>query len=47
MRLRIGHQHPQFWLILARFVDYYSLFWGPEVISMIDEPRARLRVGHK
>ena len=35
--LRVGHQHSQFWPILARFVDYYSLFWGPGVISMIDE----------
>ena len=47
MRLRVGHQHSQFWPILARFVDYNSRFWGPEVISTIDEPRARLRVGHK
>ena len=39
MRLRVGHQHSQFWLILARFMDYYSLFWGPGVISMIEEPR--------
>ena len=39
MRLHFGHQHLRFWPILARFVDYYSLFWGPEVISMIDEPR--------
>ena len=38
MRLRVGHQHSQFWLILARFMDYYSLFWGPGVISMINEP---------
>ena len=38
MRLRVGHQHWQFWPILARFVDYYSLFWGPGVISMINEP---------
>ena len=38
MRLRVGHQHSQFWPILARFVDYYSLFWGPGVISMINEP---------
>ena len=38
MRLRIGHQHWQFWPILARFVDYYSLFWGPGVISTINEP---------
>ena len=39
VRLRAGHQHSQFWLILARFVDYYSLLWGPRVISTIDEPR--------
>ena len=42
MRLRVGDQHLQFWLILARFVDYYSLFWGPEVISTIDEPQGAL-----
>ena len=38
MRLRVGHQHSQFWPILARFVVYYSLFWGPGVISTINEP---------
>ena len=38
MRLRVADQHSQFWLILARFVDYYSLFWGPGVISTINEP---------
>ena len=38
MRLRVGHQHSQLWPILARFVDYYSLFWGPGVISTINEP---------
>ena len=38
MRLRVGHQHSQFWPILARFVDYYSLFWGLRVISTINEP---------
>ena len=38
MRLRFGHQHSQIWPILARFVDYYLLFWGPGVISTIDEP---------
>ena len=42
MRLGVGHEHSQFWTILARFVDYYSLFWGPEVISMIDEPQGAL-----
>ena len=36
MRLRVGHQHSQFWPILARFMDY-SLFWGPGVISTINE----------
>ena len=24
--LRIGHQHSHFWPILARFLDYYSVF---------------------
>ena len=38
MRLRVGHQHWQFWPILARFVDDYSLFGIPGVISMINEP---------
>ena len=45
--LRVGHQHSQFWPILARFVDYCTLFGGPEVISTINEPRVRLRVGHQ
>ena len=39
MRLRVGHQHSQFWPILARFVDYYSLFWGPGVIFTFDKPQ--------
>ena len=34
----MGHQHLQFWPIMTRFVDYYSLFWGPGVISTINEP---------
>ena len=38
VRLRVGHQYSQFWLILARFVDYYSLFWGPGVMSTSNEP---------
>ena len=38
MRLRVGHEHSQLWPILARFVDYYSLFWGPRVICTINEP---------
>ena len=47
MHLRVGHQHSQFWPILARFVDYYSLFWGPGVSPTIDEPQVRLHVGHQ
>ena len=40
MCLRVSHKHSQFWPILARFMDYYSLFWGPGVI-------VRLCVGHQ
>ena len=42
VRLHVRRQHSQFWPILTRFVDYYSLFWGPEVISTIDEPQGAL-----
>ena len=38
-RLRVGHQHSQFWPILVRFMHYYSVFWGPRAISTIDDPR--------
>ena len=38
VRLRVSHQHSQFCPILACFVDYYSLFWGPRVIFTINEP---------
>jgi len=38
MRLRVGHQHWLFWPILARFMDYCSLFWGPRVITTINKP---------
>ena len=34
----VGREHSQFWPILAHFMDYYSLFWGPEVISMVNDP---------
>ena len=47
MRLCFGHLHSRFWPILASFVDYYSLFWGPGVISTINEHRVRLCVGHQ
>ncbi len=38
VRLRVGHPHWQFWPIVAHFMDYYSLFWGPGVVSMVNEP---------
>ena len=47
MHLHVGHQHWQFWPIQARFMDYYSLFWGPGVISTINEHWVRLCVGHQ
>ena len=28
VHLRVCHQHSQFWPILARFLDYYSVFWS-------------------
>ena len=42
VRLRVGHQHSQFWPILARFLDYYSPFLGPEAISIVVEPQGAL-----
>ena len=42
VRLCVGHQHSQFWRILAHFLDYYSPFWGPEAISIVIEPEGAL-----
>ena len=42
VRLRVGHQHLQFWPILARFVDYYSPFLGPGAIFLVDVPQCAL-----
>ena len=39
VRSHVSHQYSQFWPILASFVDYYSQFWRPGVISTISEPR--------
>ena len=39
VRLCVGHQHSQFWPILTRILDYYSLFWGFGEISTINELR--------
>ena len=38
VHLRVGHQHSHIRAILIRFVHYYSTFWGPRAISMINEP---------
>ena len=42
VRLRVRRQQSQFWLILARFMDYYSPFWGPKAISIVVEPKGAL-----
>ena len=42
VRLRVGHQHSQFLSILTRFVDYYSPFWGHNVISILVVPQGAL-----
>ena len=42
VRLCVGHQHSQFWPILTRILDYYSLFWGLEQISIVVEPQGAL-----
>ena len=47
VRLRVRRQQSQFWPILARFVDYYSPFWGPKAISMVVDPQGALNVGHQ
>ena len=39
VHLCVGYRHSQFWLTLPRFMVYYSLFWGPGAISIIDAPR--------
>ena len=40
--LRVGHQHQEFWPILARFMDYYSPFFGSKAISMVVELQGAL-----
>ena len=42
VRLRVGLLHSQFWPILTRFMDYYSPFWGPKMISILVEPLGAL-----
>ena len=41
VRLCLGHQLShigRFW----SFLDYYSLFWGPEAISIVVDPQGTL-----
>ena len=42
VRLCVRRQHSQFWPILTCFVDYNSLFLGPEAISIVVEPQGVL-----
>src|SRR6187399_122 len=42
VRLRAGHQHSQFWQILARFMGYCSPFWCLRAIFMADESQGAL-----
>ena len=44
VRLRVGHQHSQFWPILARFMDYCSLSWVHERFPRLTNPEVRLCV---
>src|SRR6187399_345063 len=47
VRLRVGHQHSQFWPILARFMGYCSSFWLPERFPRLTNTGVRLRVGRQ
>ena len=47
VRLRVGHQHSQFWPILARFMGYCSSFWLLERFPRLTNTGVRLRVGHQ
>ena len=42
VRLCVRRQHSQFWPILTCFVDYNSLFLGPEAIYIVVEPQGVL-----
>ena len=42
VRLCVGELDSHFGPPLARFVDYYSPFWGPKAISMVVEPQGEL-----
>ena len=42
VRLRVRRRQSQFWPILTHFVEYYSLFSGPEAISIVIEAQGAL-----
>ena len=42
LHVRVRRQHSQFWPILYHFMDYYSPFWGPKVISILVRPQGAL-----
>ena len=43
MCLRVRPEQSYFWPILARFINYYSPFWGPNTIAMVVEPLGALK----
>ena len=47
VRLRFGHQHSSFWLILARFLGFCSLFWAPECFWQLMKHMVQLWVDHQ
>ena len=42
VHLCVYRRHSQFCSNLTSFMDYYSPFWGPEVISIVVEPQVVL-----
>ena len=47
VRLWVGYQHSQFLLILARFMDLFSLFGVMMQISRLLNPEGRSRVSYQ
>ena len=47
MRLRVGHQHSQFWPILAVLWTITHYLGVPERFPRLANPGVRLRVGHQ
>src|SRR3954462_3450056 len=47
VRLHVGHQHPQFWPILARSWTITHCFGVSDAFPRLTNPGVRLRVGHQ